>query len=185
MIVDSGLPEIEECILAELGYTPEEIEGIVEAAIEFPDDFFINFPHLPETLGISAESHRTWSENLPPLPEGLTSVIFDVDPDTLEAKNKGGWIKVYIELPEGHNVSDINLSKVTLAGNITPKWRAHSAGDYDGDGVSDLKVRFARREVINVLDLGNNIIPVTVTLEGGVVIAGTVIIRLIPSVRKK
>jgi hypothetical protein len=185
MIVDSGLPEIEECILAELGYTPEEIEGIVEAAIEFPDDFFINFPHLPETLGISSELHRTWSENLPPLPEGLTSFIFDVDPDTLKAKNKGGWITVYIELPEGHNVGDINLSNVTLADNITPRWRAHRAGDHDRDGVSDLKVKFKRQEVINVLVLGNNIIPVTVTLEGDVVITGVVIIRLIPSVRKK
>lgn len=178
-IENSGLPEIEECILTELGYTPEEIEGIVEATVEFPDDFFKNFPHLPITLGISAESHRTWLESLPPLPEGLTSVIFDVDPDTLKAINKGGWINVYIELPEGHNVSDINCSNVTLAGSITPQRRAHSAGDYDGDGVSDLKVKFARREVMNVLYLGVNIIPVTVTIEGDVVIAGTVIIRLI------
>jgi len=179
MIADSGLPEIEECILTELGYTPEEIEGIVEDTIGFPDDFFENFHDLPTTLSESAKSHELWSENLPPLPEGLTSVIFDVDPDTLKEQNKGGWINVYIELPEGHNVSDINCSNVTLAEYITPQRRAHSAGDYDGDGVSDLKVKFARREVMNVLDLGNNIIPVTVTIEGDVVIAGTVIIRLI------
>ncbi len=183
-IAKLGLPEIEECVLAELGYTTEEIAGIVEDTIGFPVDFFENFHDLPTTLSESGKSHEIWIENLPSHPEGA-SLIFDVDPDTLKDQNKGGWITVYIELPKEHNVSDINLSNVMLEDNITPKWRAHSAGDYDGDGVSDLKVKFKRREVMTVLDLGVNIIPVTVILEGGVEIAGTVIIHLIPSVRKK
>ena len=176
-IAELGLPWIEKCILAELGYTAEEIAGIEEDTIEFPNDFFVNFHDLPTTLGESGKSHEIWAENLPPHPEGAT-LIFDVDPDTLKDQNKGGWITVYIELPEEYNVSDINLSNVTLAG-ITPQRRAHRAGDHDRDGVSDLKVKFARREIMTVLKLGVNIIPVTVILEGGVEIARTVIIRLI------
>jgi len=176
-IAELGLPWIEKCILAELGYTAEEIAGIEEDTIEFPNDFFVNFHDLPTTLGESGKSHEIWAENLPPHPEGAT-LIFDVDPDTLKDQNKGGWITVYIELPKEYNVSDINLSNVTLAG-ITPQRRAHRAGDHDRDGVSDLKVKFARREIMTVLKLGVNIIPVTVILEGGVEIARTVIIRLI------
>jgi len=179
-IAELGLPEIEKCVLAELGYTRKEIAGIEEGTIGFPVDFFKNFHDLPTTLGESGKLNEIWIESLPSHPEVPTSVIFDVDPDTLKDQNKGGWITVYIELPEEHNVSDINLSNVKLEGTITPQRRAHSAGDYDRDGVSDLKVKFARREVMKVLKLGVNIIPVTVMLDSGVVIEGTVIIRLIP-----
>lgn len=38
----------------------------------------------------------------------------DIHPKTLNLKSNGKWITVYIELPEGYEVSDINVTTVQL-----------------------------------------------------------------------
>lgn len=50
-----------------------------------------------------------------------TSVSVDVEPDTLNLEMHGLWITVYIELPEGYQVSDINMSTVKLNGLLSPE----------------------------------------------------------------
>ena len=40
----------------------------------------------------------------------------DTDPDTLNLKSNGKFVTVYIELPEGYNVEDIDLEIVRLEG---------------------------------------------------------------------
>lgn len=38
----------------------------------------------------------------------------DIDPNTLNWISKGRWITCYIELPEGYDVGDIDVSTITL-----------------------------------------------------------------------
>ena len=40
----------------------------------------------------------------------------DIDPDTLNLKSKGKWITCYIELPEGYDVGDIDVTSILLEG---------------------------------------------------------------------
>jgi len=75
----------------------------------------------------------------------------DIYPETLNLKSSGTWITVYIELPEGYNVSDINVITVFLDGTIPADSELWKIGDYDRDGVSDMMVKFDRQTVIDYI----------------------------------
>lgn len=83
----------------------------------------------------------------------ITSIVMpafiDIDPDTLNLESNGEWLTAYIELPEGYDVSDINVSTINLIDSIPVDTTAPATiGDYDGDGISDLMVKFNRSAVI-------------------------------------
>jgi len=85
------------------------------------------------------------------LPPAVSAMV-NLDPDTLNLKSKGEWITGYIELPEGYEVNDINVSSILLNNTIPVDPSAPTDyGDYDGDGVSDLMVKFDRAEVISCI----------------------------------
>ncbi len=79
------------------------------------------------------------------------SATVDVDPDTLNLKSKGKWITAYIELPEGYNASDIDISTILLNDTIPAEIHPTSVGDKDGDGIPDLMVKFDRAEVTSYI----------------------------------
>ena len=97
----------------------------------------------------------------PPVEVGGGSIILkisasvDVCPDTLNLKSNGEWISCYIELQTG-SVGDIDVSSVKLNNNIAVASEAPTqVGDYDGDGVADLMVKFDRTAVVQWLNLAD------------------------------
>jgi len=46
----------------------------------------------------------------------------DIKPNTLNLNMKGRWLTVYIGLPEGYNVTDINQSTIMLEDLFSPEW---------------------------------------------------------------
>jgi len=94
--------------------------------------------------------------------------IIDVCPDALNLKGKGRWVTVYIELPEGYNVSDINIATILLNGTIPVDPTApYEIGDYDNDGIPDLTVKFNRTAVSEfILSKGIKFGNVTLTITG-------------------
>jgi len=94
----------------------------------------------------------------------------DIDPDTLNLKSKGELISAYIELPEGYNVADINVSTVTLNDTVSAELKPTDIGDYDNDTVPDLMVKFDRAKVIryilNSVDIEERFMKVTLTITG-------------------
>jgi parallel beta-helix repeat protein len=75
----------------------------------------------------------------------------DIDPDTLNLRSRGKWITCYIELPEGYNVSDIDVTSVMLNDTVPVYPKTHTIGDYDEDGIPDLMVKSDRAEVIDYI----------------------------------
>jgi hypothetical protein len=104
----------------------------------------------------------------------------DFKPDTLEIDSTGKWVTVYIELPAGYDVNDIDLTTVTLNGQVYADPKPVAAKDYDHDGIPDLKIKFDRADVQGTLDVGD---AVDVTVKGklysGRVFEGTDTIRVI------
>jgi len=86
-----------------------------------------------------------------------TETIVDFDPDTLNLKSKGKWVTVYIELPVGFDVNEINITTITLNGEISAELKPTEIGDYDGDGIPDLMVKLNRTAVQNILEVGGNV----------------------------
>jgi hypothetical protein len=89
----------------------------------------------------------------------------DIKPNTLNLRSRGKWITCYIELPEGYDVNDINVSTILLNDTIPPKMHRcrhgykHPAGigDYDSDSIPDLMVKFDRASVISYIVANVNI----------------------------
>jgi len=81
----------------------------------------------------------------------------DVQPQALNLKSRGKWVTVYIKLPEGYNVADINRRTILLNGTIPvdPFWISKPIksviGDYDNDTIPDLMVKFDRQQIINYI----------------------------------
>lgn len=103
----------------------------------------------------------------------------DFDPDTLNLKSKGKWVTAYIELPEGYDVNDIDVTTVFLNDAIQPEPKPVEIGDYDSDSVSDLMVKFDRAAVQEILTVGDQL---EITISGevaGIAFEGSDIIKVI------
>jgi len=89
-----------------------------------------------------------WMSRIAPIPAAI-----DIDPDTLNLKSNGEWITAYIELPEGYDVSDIEVNSIQVNDAIPIDVEAPATvGDYDLDSVPDLMVKFDRASIIELLD---------------------------------
>jgi parallel beta-helix repeat protein len=111
-----------------------------------------------------------------------TAATVDIDPDTLNLKSQGKWITASIELPEGYDVADINVSTMLSNGTVPVDPNAPTAiGDYDGDGIPDLMVKFNRTAVSNLIlsqgiMTGNVTLTITGQLHDGTVFKGSAVI---------
>jgi len=86
----------------------------------------------------------------------ITATV-DIDPDVLNMRSEGKWITLYLELPEGYDVADVNRITVLLNDTITvdSAWIDEPieslVGDYDSDDIPDLMVKFDRATVIDFI----------------------------------
>ncbi|MEM3573728.1 MAG: hypothetical protein QXJ62_05840 [Nitrososphaeria archaeon] len=82
---------------------------------------------------------------------GILISTINIYPQSLNLRSKGKWITAYIELPEGYNVADINVTSIMLNNTIPAKPKPKAVGDYDNDSIPDLMVKFDRAEVISYI----------------------------------
>jgi hypothetical protein len=107
----------------------------------------------------------------PPLPPFPKRALIDIAPNSLNLRSEGRWITAYIELTEGYNISDINISTILLNNTIPAELKPTAIGDYDDDGIPDLMVKFNRTAltsyIYHALEIkyGN----VTLTLSGNLI----------------
>jgi hypothetical protein len=83
-------------------------------------------------------------------PPALNATI-TFEHDTLNLKSKGDWVTAYVELPEGYDVNNIDVSKIKLNETIPAETEPVAVGDYDNDGIPDLAVRFSRTLLVGYL----------------------------------
>jgi hypothetical protein len=82
----------------------------------------------------------------------MLPATIDIAPDTLNLKSKGNWVTAYIELPDGHDVADVDVVTVLLEETIPAASHPANVGDHDHDGVPDLMVKFSRQDLIAYLE---------------------------------
>lgn len=108
--------------------------------------------------------------------EVIVEADIDFDPDTLNLKSKGRWATVYIELPNGYDVGEIDASTVLLEDAISPVqdqkygFVAHDVSyvvDHDGDGIMERMLKFLRSEVHAIVSPGVYNFKVSGELEDG------------------
>jgi hypothetical protein len=108
-----------------------------------------------------------------------------INPDTLKLFSSGKWVTAYIELAEGFQASDIDLSSVVLSsveaqpGTAIQATGPSGIGDYDGNGVNELMVKFDRQELSSRLSSGTATLQVSGKLAQGRNFKGVDTIRTI------
>jgi hypothetical protein len=80
--------------------------------------------------------------------EPIILATIDLDPDTLNLDSKGKWVTAYIELPEGYNIIDIDISSVELKDGDT----LITSSEWGDIQDSTLMVKFSRSDVIEYLE---------------------------------
>jgi len=104
----------------------------------------------------------------------VVSAHIRIQPRVLNLRSRGRWITCYIELPEGYDVADINVSSIMLDDVIPAEPRPIAIGDYDCDGIPDLMVKFDRAQVksyirskiYTIQRLGKGFMTLTLTISG-------------------
>jgi hypothetical protein len=118
-------------------------------------------------------SDRLQGQILEIAPEPAIEALVDINPDTLNKNSKGRWVTVYITLPSGYDISNIDANTIgitSLTGTACqPDYHqgidvnfVAQGGDHDEDGIADLAVKFDRQELIANLCLDD----VAITVEG-------------------
>lgn len=106
--------------------------NIVEAPNDSDDVNFDDFTFFPAELPIEA--------------------MVDIYPHTINLQSKGKWIYAYIELPEGYDVTGLDVGTIKLENTIVTQSQPTATGDYGGDGIPNLQVRFDRQALFEYLD---------------------------------
>jgi hypothetical protein len=108
----------------------------------------------------------------------------DINPNHLNPASNGKWVTAYIELPDGYDVADIAVGTLLLNGAVPADGSKKACvGDYDDDGVPDIKVKFSREALIAVLeiDAGAEIVVTGELSDGTLFIGGDTICVADPS----
>ncbi len=109
----------------------------------------------------------------------VTSIKAEIEfePETLNRKSQGTWVKVEIELPHGYRAADIDIASIRLEGTVPAEAWPHRIRH--GEHEDELTVKFRRSDVIAVLPEGTNV-PVHLTGNvGSTPFEGVDIIRVI------
>jgi hypothetical protein len=88
----------------------------------------------------------------------------DVEPNTLNLNSNGNTVTATLQLPEGLDPHDIDISSVSIAGQLFANPTPISYEDSNGDGILELVVKFDRQAFLALVPEGDDV-PVTVTGE--------------------
>lgn len=96
--------------------------------------------------------------------------LVDIAPDSLNRKSQGNFITAYIELIEGLDVSQIDLSTVAMivdGQTLVPALETHAElTDYNGNGIPDLGVQFERLLVTDAIGTGTVEVAIMGSING-------------------
>ena len=131
---------------------------------------FSPFAWAAETAGITVTVTLVQLE--------MIEATVDFRPEIIRPRQR--FLRCYIELPEQFKVEDIDINTVALTevngSAIEPPLATagpSKIGDYDRDGVADLRVRFNIRSLIPILETGQNSLTASGNMVDGRKFKGT------------
>jgi len=176
-VFNNGLPDIEVSCLLAFGYDQNTIDYIASVIATLDDEYFMDPNRIAYGFATISNSLRQTIDGLPEVPASVISSIVDIEPYVLNLKVDDTWTTCYIELPEGNDVTDINIVSVRLNATISPDPSVYEFADYDADGIADLMLKFDEAPLVqglNTVQYGQDIlVSVTGQLKDGTKFAGT------------
>lgn len=111
------------------------------------------------------------------VPSFLSAVV-EISPNTINLKSHAPSVTAFIE-PAGFSLTDIDVSTVRLAGTVAADPKFATVGDHNGNGTSDLMVKFSRAALNPSLHVGLNELQVSGSLVTGLQFVGSDEVRVI------
>jgi len=98
---------------------------------------------------------------------GPVTAICDIDPNSINPTSKGKFISAYLQFPPFLDPQEVVLSTVLLTalGGSVPADPTATFLDHNGDGITEIQVRFNRTAVQNIIPPGE---PVPVSVTGAI-----------------
>jgi hypothetical protein len=174
-----GLPEAEVSCLRAFGYDQATIDNIASAAANMGDEYFTNLHSFPSCFWAMSTLLGSIADQLPQVPSNIASYDIEFNPNKLNTRSSGKWVTLYIEAPEGHDASEIDVSSLRIQNSISAETNPTEIGDNDNDGVPDLMVKFDRQKLIELLGSGEQIVSLTGQLSDGTPLSAIFTIQLI------
>ncbi|HYQ88774.1 MAG TPA: T9SS type A sorting domain-containing protein [Candidatus Binatia bacterium] len=103
-----------------------------------------------------------------------------IDPGVINLTNHAPSVTAYIQ-PVGFDPTDVDVSSLRLAASLPAMSKSARVVDHDGDGVSELMVKFARGALDPLLTPGMNNLEVTGSLVTGEHFGGHCVVRVMQS----
>ncbi len=104
---------------------------------------------------------------------------FELEPRVLDARRREGWIIAKVELLPGYDPARVVLSTVKLLGRVPTVDRALRIGDFNRNGIPDLKFRFRRDQVLRALPEGDRVdVPITGLIRDSTFFQGKETVRV-------
>lgn len=164
---------------------------VVELLVENTGDGTIvdgGEPLRPDSLGgpqvgppVTVPLFRRWASTTV-IVSGVPTIvdaIINIDPDVLNLWSQGQCITCYIELPNGYDVNDIDVSSILFNDYLPAEPSPYEVSDHDNDGISDLMVKFDRAEAQSLLAPGDSVEILVTGQVGAEMFAGMDTIRVI------
>jgi len=144
-----------------------------------PDGNYLSYLRLPEDF-VKEGYPRPYPYELV-IKSLVVEATVDLKPETLNRNSQGKWVTVFIGLPEGYDVNDIDIESVCLDGLFRADSSPTGIDDHDGDGRPDLMVKFDREDLIELLGQNGENVLITICgdLLDGQRFEGTCTIRVI------
>jgi len=153
-------PVIEDALddLVRLGYIDQELRDSIPLMYEVTDQGYGWFRFHHHHMHISMDL--------------IYDIVSEVDlkPDSLNRKSGGKYITGYIELDEGYDVNDIDISTLELIVNghtVVPADEDHvRITDYNDNDIPDLTIKFDRKLVADAIGMGTVEVAITGYVDG-------------------
>jgi hypothetical protein len=107
-------------------------------------DFFLGY----EDNSILAGNIAAWLCGARP---PLRVANLSINPSQFNLRSIGEWITAYIELPQGYDVAEINVSTAMLNDTVPAEVTPTHIGDHNNNSVPDLMVKFNRTDLVNLI----------------------------------
>ncbi len=119
----------------------------------------------------------------PPPPPPPINATVNFDMDSFNPVSNGKWVTVYIGLPDGYSVEDVNISSIMLNSQV-PAAGPYEIRDFDHDKVLELMVKFDRTAAIHVMNIGKAIrATITGSLTNGTKFQGSDMITVLAKMK--
>ena len=162
MLASEGLPDSEVEILKYLGYTDQDITDLTDFYLNANTSFYKSPSSILYLLENMSALIETSNNLLPPLTyDKLISTEIEADPHIIDADETPEYIDFYIEFNDPSAVRGVKIDSCKLNDIVDPVYISETPGDYDGDSLPDILVRFNTSDVIPFLAEGTNLLYVS------------------------